>query len=809
MKLFYSLSFFVASIVLLLFALSAQKTIVKKYPQPSIISQSIPVLFIKVEINRKKQTLALKSVTRGTGSVPDYKTSSSENLQVIYRNKDGTQKSYFIPVSFNSNFAPSHPAATSDITVQTFVLPYEADTQINIKKTFSSITQELTVDPKTAPQASTTSDSDYQVEMVYDGDPNLTDSSKTLDIVFITSGYTPDKYADYQAYIIDQADILFGFANHPGKDPYNKHKNILKIRSVLSAQIFHSLYPLENRNSNTANIDQDKVIQLLSSLGIPFDQYVVVINDSGTSTGSYGGIQTILFSHWGDRGRPPLLFAHEFSHSFAALLDEYFYNDKTNEFFQMGRNCKADPSLSWPNNISSSSFPGCGNGANLFRSSDDSIMRYCLDNEAGCDFNDVSKYLIEQALLAYTQNKVSLISDGVINIYRNIDKVTPSFHGQFNFRSINNLSGTYHAYLDPPVNWVEGLSNLDGQLPGAIPFTVNQEKLAPGIYQTNFVVKMSDTDIAPLIIPIKVVASRYSQAPAINIISPSSNSTIGYHQPINFEVNSNNFELYYKRIDYYQKNNLGDFIIYSRTTSPYSAQVDQNYSPGPQTFYALGVPYDEMLSPKKSNIITVTIADIGVTFVPSPTPFTTPTPVPTLIPTSTPTPTLFPTPTPILEPSPTMLPENSCDQLQNLIQIGYGTTCGEAAPDPKYNVRADLNKDQKINGADFSLFTYIKSQPNSNSECALKMGDSTDICPWANSCSVLYGKITNSYQTSCTEPQNSYRKYLAQSDLNKDGFINGADFSLFSAIPDKFNFSSCQSFLTDSVNPCTSISPTP
>lgn len=167
--------------------------------------------------------------------------------------------------------------------------------------------------------------------------------------------------------------------------------------------------------------------------------------------------------------------------------------------------------------------------------------------------------------------------------------------------------------------------------------------------------------------------------------------------------------------------------------------------------------------------------------------------------TITPTPTLtpFPTPTPTI---PNIGPK--CSQLHNLIVDSFLKSCGETG----YDVRADLNKDQAINGADISYLLYVINNNNSpytsENHCSLLLGNNVDICQWNRSCSILYAKIFNSYNTSCTIPENNFRKFDPVADLNKNGVVNIQDFSLFAGGMDKNDGPACQAYLDQKDNFC-------
>lgn len=152
-----------------------------------------------------------------------------------------------------------------------------------------------------------------------------------------------------------------------------------------------------------------------------------------------------------------------------------------------------------------------------------------------------------------------------------------------------------------------------------------------------------------------------------------------------------------------------------------------------------------------------------------------------------------PTPTPTVVP--TAGPQ--CQQLQGIINSALQSSCGS----PNYNLKADLNMDQTVNNDDLSLLSNVISQSNNEKSCRTFLGYSTNICAYANSCAVLYGKILNSYFTSCATPQVDFRKYDPIPDLNKDGKVYNEDYAIFNPL-DKSNSSVCSNYLNNTTNPC-------
>lgn len=139
----------------------------------------------------------------------------------------------------------------------------------------------------------------------------------------------------------------------------------------------------------------------------------------------------------------------------------------------------------------------------------------------------------------------------------------------------------------------------------------------------------------------------------------------------------------------------------------------------------------------------------------------------------------------------------SCDQIKKIIQTTTGKSCG-AKP---YDVRADLNKDQTINSADSSMLSAVISASNPENSCSLILNNTENICNWAKSCSILYGKIFNSIGTNCSQQTNQFRKYDPIADLNKDGSVSSVDMSIFAALS-KTDGNVCQEYLNNTSDSC-------
>lgn len=161
--------------------------------------------------------------------------------------------------------------------------------------------------------------------------------------------------------------------------------------------------------------------------------------------------------------------------------------------------------------------------------------------------------------------------------------------------------------------------------------------------------------------------------------------------------------------------------------TPFEACTNGIAPPCPQDHLAImakneGFTYIRVRITKKSENLLVAAGTFNLTVIPRESALTA-TIEPTINPTSTPAITNAPTAIPTLTTDPSL--SGKCTELYELIQKSYASSCGQA----NYDVRADLNKDRVISGADFSLYRTILSLANSESECASKLADITTICP--------------------------------------------------------------------------------
>lgn len=136
--------------------------------------------------------------------------------------------------------------------------------------------------------------------------------------------------------------------------------------------------------NNTAHI-----IQTVNSFGVPYDQIVVVWNNTEYQASGGTGIAVIS----GANKEVSHVFPHEFGHSFGGLTDEYILSSPNQP---ATKNCsEMNPNPAWTGIVTPDAYhQGC-NYEHWWRSSEDSIMRNSFEAKY---FNAVSQTILNQAL---------------------------------------------------------------------------------------------------------------------------------------------------------------------------------------------------------------------------------------------------------------------------------------------------------------------------------------------------------------------------------------------------------------------------
>ena len=594
----------------------------------SVVLLKKPILAITLLINRDKNSVVVQSVERMTGSIPDYRNVSSDYIKVDLTNSVGTKRTLSIALPEVEVYAPPRdlkapamaPRPKLTVFTQTIFLPDELNTQVSISKAFSGPNKSINSINFSVPSMSanqiqlvtngqkttqaikdnrTTSikspTSNYQIETIYDGNPLVTDPLQTLDIVMVSSGFTGVSQYLFRDFTFNQLNWMIGFSGLPGKSPYAENKKIIKVRRLVTNETYHQ------DMGNYINVDYDKVIRTLASLGIPFDQYSIVLNADGRSWATLGGMYNVLFRTWYGTVERNLLYAHEFTHSFAGVLDEYIEQSGGSYLNDLNKNCKEDPKDPWVHNIAAGAYVGCNYYSNLFRPDPSSLM-VSLDNNL--EFNEPTKYLITKAFKAYTANEVvPVIYPNVLRTY--IDK---SSSGDYYFwvgtRPLGLAGASYHSYFSPEVDWLYQSVGMDGYLGGNITFQSDSSKLTKdGIYKTNLIIEINNDSNLKQVIPITLAIGT---GMGLNDISlnrlPKTIFYRGETMPVSVTIGTSLPG--FKRVEYYYKDPWYDSsgfenIFDSRTSSPYGGifsafypyDPSYNIDYGTYTLFAKGIYY--------------------------------------------------------------------------------------------------------------------------------------------------------------------------------------------------------------------------
>ncbi len=173
------------------------------------------------------------------------------------------------------------------------------------------------------------------------------------DLVFIAEGYTAEQMEKFRSDVQKHVQYLFEM------EPYRHRKDDFNIWAVESVSAesgtdipHHDIWKETVANSNFYTFKTDRYLTasdhtLLNKLtsNAPCDAIYVIVN---TEKYGGGGIYNFYGLSMSDHHTTPMVFVHEFGHSFAGLADEYFYD--TAESFTDMYNIAIEP---WEPNITS------------------------------------------------------------------------------------------------------------------------------------------------------------------------------------------------------------------------------------------------------------------------------------------------------------------------------------------------------------------------------------------------------------------------------------------------------------------------
>ncbi len=612
-----------------------------------------PIILLDLLIDRPNKSIEIVSIKKGTGIVPDYRNPTAlDYLKANFNNKDGSKKSFLIPLPARESIdqvAQDGKLSGYEKSLDKFhfsvTLPHEEESDVSIEKRFTSVTtaiaasastrlilpkfdqtkarvinkgvaQELPLEELSSNGILHSQSGDFQIEEIYNGDPSLTDPEKTVDILFISSGFSGPQSELYRNFTADASDSLIGFSSHPGKFPFPEHKNITKVRRVVSP----ATYNYECIPYSMPQIDWQKIDEDVARLGIPVDQLSVVVNCAGRSYATLGGGWSVLsFSEY----QSPLVFAHEIAHSFGGVLDEYVSYEGSGDLWDYGRNCKEDPSEPWLENLPGGAYFGCDYYRNIYRPEKESLMNSIGESYS---FNAPSKHLLEEAFAAYTQGGISVMAaSGRIRIWRRLtDPPGPQDNG-FSVFNLGRSQLSFRGHFEPQVEWATGkvLEGIIGSTPSDyvadIIITLNYAKLTTkGKYETSLVLEFADNFSHTKIerIPLIILVGDETSMPVLSITSPRDGDTFTLGDIIPISISQQIEPPGWKRMEYLYSvvyDGSADYFIpiSVRTIWPHTVSWDTAGSPeypiqpGNYHLLANGYPYLAPSPEVKSNTVNI------------------------------------------------------------------------------------------------------------------------------------------------------------------------------------------------------------
>lgn len=165
------------------------------------------------------------------------------------------------------------------------------------------------------------------------GDPHT-----SLDIAFLSEGYTKGEMDKFRSDVKRLADILFEEA------PFDKYRDRINIWAVEAPSLEsgtdipgEGIYVNTVLNASYYTFDVDRYLTTQDIAGVndlaaaaPHDQIVVIINSSRYGG---GGVYNYYSAVTSDHKFTPQVFTHEFGHGFAGLADEYYSSEVAYEEF--------------------------------------------------------------------------------------------------------------------------------------------------------------------------------------------------------------------------------------------------------------------------------------------------------------------------------------------------------------------------------------------------------------------------------------------------------------------------------------------
>jgi hypothetical protein len=583
-------------LVLLLWLYSSSPALATADRSPTYNIHKQDLLLLDLSIDRLNETIKVKSFKRSHGFLPDYKNpNAADYLPITVGNR-----SFLIPLPMEQLFdeTESDGSLTGESRIlknfePTVILPYQKEAKVNINKPSSFKTKKelvervisFTIVDLPVP-VEAVSLGDYTIETLFDGNPQETDPSKTLDIVFISSRFDTTDYQAYRDFTYQQTDGLFGLQNYQGKEPFPTYKPLVKIRSVFSSQ-----------NFDYASLNDIRL--LLTSLGVPFDQVVVASKSYGRSYAYMDYGYAFLYSSGGGLYNTSTLLAHEFAHSFGGIMDEYLPYDGMTSLGDLyfedlrypNRNCKEDPEDAWAFDVPNDAYFGCSRTFNLYRSTEASLMRFNNDNYS---FNLISQKLITQAFGPYINNAISLsFSNANIHFAQDLENLNKQhFTGTYLY-NLGNQTVSYEASLEYPQNGLNlnpSSGTLDPtplQYGNYLTLNIDFSNIPPGFHKNYIVITATNTAFQTVVykIPVTIIYGQPRISPTLTLNLPPSGTVISRNETLPLSIASNienpgwKYVVYLYSSPYQLDNNSNTFSVFaSRAHPPYNTTFSSKVS---------------------------------------------------------------------------------------------------------------------------------------------------------------------------------------------------------------------------------------
>lgn len=220
----------------------------------------------------------------------------------------------------------------------------------------------------------------------------LESSSTTIDLAFISQGYTAEQMPQYHQDVDRIVNQILAL------EPYKSRASQIMLHYVDNTTDLECPY-----SGRLILCNRALAAQILNSQAVPYDKALIVVNNA-----NYGGAgdDPIATTYNGTFG--PLVGAHEFAgHSIGNLSDEYALS--MNEFQMVNCSTSATIPTSWRSVVAPEDYTlGC-NFPNYYRSSAKSIMNVLTDTW----FNVISQQAINARLDYYAGPYTNSVSPTV------------------------------------------------------------------------------------------------------------------------------------------------------------------------------------------------------------------------------------------------------------------------------------------------------------------------------------------------------------------------------------------------------------